>query len=253
MYYDEVHRADFYIGEVVKTLEKKQLLENTVIIVMSDNGSPFWRAKKFLTDPGLKTPFIVYWPRQIKQHREIDQLISAVDIAPTVLDLAGVNIPGNMEGTSFASWLTTNAPEKVIHEFVYGERGDGLLGSENGRSIRDRQYLYIIDDYSTYTDCSDKTKLDYLRGEHLYDVIHDPDNLHNLAAAQSWTDRIWQKISGKTDYTTTLLHYRELMTTRRKQRNDLPAPVIKGSCPPLWWNVTPKDSASKNTPQPEHD
>lgn len=253
MYYDELHRADFYIGEVVKTLEKKQQLENTVLIVMSDNGSPFWKAKKFLTDAGLKTPFIVSWPKQIQQHREINQLMSAVDIAPTVLDLAGIKTPTNMEGSSFAKWLNLNSPEQPIHQFVYGERGDGLLGSENGRSIRDKQYLYIIDDYATYTECDDKSKLDYWRGEQLYDVIADPYNLHNLALPQSWTTQIWQKISGKMDHAATLAHYRALMTARRKQRSDLPEPIINGSCPPSWWRVVPKDSASKNTPPSERD
>jgi len=253
MYYDEIHRADFSIGEVVKTLEKKKLLENTVIIVMSDNGSPFWKAKKFLTDPGLKTPFIVYWPKQIKQHKEISQLISAVDIAPTLLDLAGVNIPKNMEGVSFAPWLTTNTREEPIHEFVYGERGDGLLGSENGRSMRDDHYLYIVDDYSTYTECADKTKMDYMRGEQLYDVVHDPDNLHNLAIKQNWAARAWQKIIGETDYTELLLHYRTVMAARRKQRNDLPEPIINGACPPSWWRVVPKDPNSQNNLPAAHD
>jgi len=249
MYYDEIHRADFYIGEVVKTLEKKHLLESTVIIVMSDNGSPFWKAKKFLTDPGLKTPFIVYWPKQIKQHKEVDQLMSSVDIAPTLLDLAGVTIPGDMEGVSFASWLTTKNPDHEIHEFVYGERGDGLSGSENGRSIRDKKYLYIIDDYATYTNCQDKSKLDYLRGEQLYDVINDPDNLHNLAVQFNWIKKIWWRVTGKTDYTPILERYRSLMMARRQQRYDLPAPVINGSCPPpMWWREAPDDSASKNSP-----
>lgn len=252
MYYDEVHRADFYIGQVVKTLERKKLLENTVIIVMSDNGSPFWRAKKFLTDPGLQTPLIIHWPRQIKQHREINQLVSAVDIAPTLLELAGIDIPGDMEGVSFARWLS-GPDDKPNHEFVYGERGDSLLGSENGRSIRDKQYLYIIDDYTTYTECEDKTKLNYLRGEQLYDLIKDPDNLHNLAVKQSWSKRAWAKISGQADYTETVLHYRHLLAERRKQRQDLPEPVIKGACPPSWWRVEPKDAATKNNPQPEHD
>ncbi len=140
MYYDEIRRADFYIGQVLATLKRQQRLENTVIIVMSDNGSPFWKAKKFLTDPGLKTPFIVYWPRSIKQHTEVNELISAVDIAPTLFQLAGIEVPAQMEGTSFAHWLTKpQAPIKPIREFVCGERGDGVLGAENGRSIPDKR------------------------------------------------------------------------------------------------------------------
>ena len=249
MYYDELHRADFSIGEVVKALQRKKRMDNTVIIVMSDNGSPFWRAKKFLTDPGLQTPLIVYWPQQIKQHREINQLVSTVDIAPTLLELAGIDVPHDMEGVSFARWLS-GPDDKPHHEFVYGERGDSLLGSENGRSIRDTQYLYIIDDYITYTECEDKTKLNYLRGEQLYDVVKDPDNLHNLAVKHSWYERAWAKISGQPDYTDTVLHYRHLMAERRKQRQDLPEPVIQGACPPSWWRVEP---TAKNSQSPEHD
>jgi N-sulfoglucosamine sulfohydrolase len=104
-YYDEIHRVDLQIGKVMESLQRQGLLENTVVIVMSDNGSPFWKAKKFLTDPGLKTPFIVHWPAIIKQHQDFRELVSAVDIAPTVLELAGIEIPPQMEGSSFAHWL----------------------------------------------------------------------------------------------------------------------------------------------------
>jgi len=257
MYYDEIHRADFYTGKVIQTLKKKQLLDNTVIIVMSDNGSPFWKAKKFLTDPGLRTPFIVYWPKQIKQARQIDQLMSSVDIAPTLLDLAGVAIPDNMEGKSFAPWLTTPNADQAIHDVVYGERGDPVLGSENGRSIRDNKFLYIIDDYPTYTDCPNKSELDPMRGEQLYDVVNDPDNLHNLAAHRSWHERLWDRLTGKTDYSETIAYYRHLMNTRRQQRNDLPQPVINGVCPRMWWreesDAASTDSSQKSNPATIHD
>jgi arylsulfatase A-like enzyme len=249
-YYNEINRADFYIGEAVKALQESHELDNTVIFVMSDNGSPFWKAKKFLTDPGLKTPFIVYWPDKITHHKEINALMSAVDIAPTLLDLAGVAIPPGMEGKSFAAWLNDNPDVNQINEFVYGERGDGLLGSENGRSIRDQHYLYIMDDYPTYTDCDDKSKLDYLRGEQLYDVVQDPDNLHNLIPHENWLVRLWQGFKGQKDYTGVVQHYRQLLAERRKQRNDLPQPVITGSCPPQWWHEEP---GAKNNPSPEND
>lgn len=250
-YYDEIHRVDVKIGEVVAVLERKRLLDNTVIIIMSDNGSPFWKAKKFLTDPGLKTPFIVHWPAAIKQHQDINELVSSVDIAPTLLALAGINTPPQMEGTSFAHWLgKPEAALKPVREFVYGERGDGLLGSENGRSIRDQHYLYIVDDFDTYTECDNKSKLHDVRREFLFDVTADPDNLHNLVPPENTLKRWWGKLSGEKDYRDTLLHYRQLMEQRRQSRNDLPRATIQGACPVLWWQENP---AATKDPDPEDD
>jgi N-sulfoglucosamine sulfohydrolase len=239
-YYDEIHRADIHIGQVVKSLKRQGHLDNTVIIVMSDNGSPFWKAKKFLTDPGLKTPFIVHWPAIIKQHQDFRELVSAVDIAPTVLELAGIEIPPQMEGSSFAHWLKNPAAAtQPIRDFVYGERGDAVLSSENGRSIRDKKYLYIVDDLDTYTECDDKTKRHTFRREFLFDVVNDPDNLHNLVPPDLFFKRWLGKLSGEKDYGDTLLHYRQLMEQRRQARNDLPRPTIQGACPILWWQEGP--------------
>jgi len=250
-YYDEIHRADAHIGEVVESLRQQGLLDNTVIIVMSDNGSPFWKAKKFLTDPGLKTPFIVHWPATITHHQDMSELVSAVDIAPTLLELAGIEIPLQMEGTSFAHWLqkpgTTGKP---IREFVYGERGDGVLGSENGRSIRDKKYLYIVDDLDTYTKCDDKNKLNIFRREFLFDIVKDPDNLNNLVPPVSLFKRLLSKLSGEKDYSNVLLQYRQLLEQRRQARHDSPKPTIQGPCPIPWWPGTP---APTNNPDPVDD
>lgn len=248
-YYNEIHRADFYINEVINALKTTHHLDNTVIMLMSDNGPPFWRAKKFLTTPGVKTPFIVYWPGRINNHREVDPLLSAVDIAPTILDLAGVPVPAAMEGKSFASMLTGNEAHE-INTVIYGERGDSLLGSPNGRSIRDTRYLYIMDDYKTYIRCPDKAQQDPDRGEQLYDVVADPDNLHNLAPDGSLLRSLWRRINGQRDYRPVLLHYRQLMQERRVQRQDLPEPVIDADCPAMWWRDAP---ATKNIPSPAND
>src|SRR5690606_38541598 len=62
-YYHEVSRADYYLGQLVKELERQGVLENTYIIFMSDNGSPFPRNKARLYDSGIKTPFIVHGPQ----------------------------------------------------------------------------------------------------------------------------------------------------------------------------------------------
>lgn len=250
-YYDEIHRADAHIGKVIENLKQQRLLDNTVIIVMSDNGSPFWKAKKFLTDPGLKTPFIVHWPSAIQQHRDINELVSAVDIAPTLLELAGINVPSQMEGSSFAHWLKQpETANKPIREFVYGERGDAVLGSENGRSIRDQQYLYIVDDLDTYTECDDKNKRHTFRREFLFDVVKDPDNLHNLVPPENILKRWLGKVSGEKDYSDTLAQYRQWMEQRRQMRNDLPRATIEGACPTPWFPGTP---APIKIPDPEDD
>lgn len=250
-YYDEIHRVDLQIGKVVAMLKQKQLLDNTVIIVMSDNGSPFWKAKKFLTDPGLKTPLIVHWPAAITQHRDMNELVSAVDIAPTLLELAGIDVPPQMEGTSFAHWLKNPASAtQPIRKFVYGERGDAVLSSENGRSIRDKKYLYIVDDLDTYTECDDKNKREKFRREFLFDVAADPDNIHNLVPSDNFFNRLWGKVTGKKDYSDTLLHYQQLLEQRRQARHDLPRQTIQGPCPIPWW---PGNPAPTKTLDPEDD
>jgi hypothetical protein len=125
-----------------------------------------------------------------------------------------------------------------------------VLSSENGRSIRDQKYLYIVDDLDTYTECNDKNKLREFRREFLFDVVADPDNLQNLVPAENFFQRWRDKLSGKKDYSETLQHYRQLMEQRRKARGDLPRPTIQGSCPILWWQADP---AKTDTPDSSDD
>ena len=90
-YYLEVSSFDEDVGRVIDALDANGHLENTLVIVMSDNGRPFTRAKQMLYDDGIKTPFIIYWPEGMGEPGEYSKLISAVDIAPTILELAGAD------------------------------------------------------------------------------------------------------------------------------------------------------------------
>jgi N-sulfoglucosamine sulfohydrolase len=65
-YYNEIGRFDYYIGKVREELEKQGVLDNTVIIVIGDNGRPFPRCKTRVYDSGMQTPFVVFWPKGIK-------------------------------------------------------------------------------------------------------------------------------------------------------------------------------------------
>ena len=105
-YYDEITRFDYYIGEVVKKLKEKGAYENTVIVIMADNGRPFPHSKTRVNHQGVKTPFIVHYPKAIATRNTVNEsLVSAVDIAPTLIDLAGIDPIDRFQGVSFKKLL----------------------------------------------------------------------------------------------------------------------------------------------------
>ncbi|MEM1061787.1 MAG: sulfatase, partial [Planctomycetota bacterium] len=97
-YLNEVTRFDYFVGEVLATLAGEGIADDTVVIVTSDNGRPFPRAKTRLHDPGMKMPLLVRLPAEYRQPATTDALASAVDVAPTVLDLCGVAVPETQDG-----------------------------------------------------------------------------------------------------------------------------------------------------------
>jgi arylsulfatase len=138
-YYHEISRADYYLGELIKELERQQVLENTYIIFMSDNGSPFPRNKVRLYDSGIKTPFIVYGPDiPIGINKA---LISSIDIAPTLLELAGVGMNKRIQGQSFRSILENNN-QKGHRDFVFAEHNWHVFQAHE-RMVRYKDWVYI--------------------------------------------------------------------------------------------------------------
>lgn len=141
-YYNEITRFDHFIGRVVAELEKQGVLDNTLILVMADNGRPFPRAKTRLHDSGMKTPFVAHWPKGItKPGTATHSLVSAIDIAPTILSLANVTVPPTMQGVSFASILENPAATPRKHAFSEHNWHDY---EAHGRSVRSEGFLYIV-------------------------------------------------------------------------------------------------------------
>jgi arylsulfatase A-like enzyme len=141
-YRNEVTRFDSFIGEVVNELQRQNVLSNTLLIIMADNGRPFPRAKTRLHDSGMRTPFIVYWPKVLKKPGESTvSLISAIDIAPTLLSAANVRIPPTMQGVNFLSIL--EEPSAVVRQVAFSEHNWHDYEA-HGRSVRtDDGWLYI--------------------------------------------------------------------------------------------------------------
>ena len=173
-YYRMTERVDLEIGRVIDALKEKGLEENTLIIFTSDHGdgagSHKWAAKLNLYEESVKVPFIISWKSKISPG--INQnLISGLDILPTMCDYAGIDIPDSFLGKSLKSVLENT--EAVSDGFVVTELATDPKNPEwKGRMIRMNQYKYNL--YSKGE-----------RNEQLFDLEKDPGEMQNLASEPS--------------------------------------------------------------------
>ena len=149
-YYDEIQRFDEEVGSYIALLKEMGQLENTVVIVCSDNGWQMPRGLANLYDFGTKIPLIISWPEFFPPGREVDDFVNIKDFAPTLLELANIPIPEEMTAQSFVDLLTSKKQGKIDpkrdHVIMARERHAfvrrGGLGYP-GRAIRTANYLYI--------------------------------------------------------------------------------------------------------------
>jgi len=140
-YYNEVTRFDHFVGQVVAELERTGALANTLILVMADNGRPFPRAKTRLHDSGMKTYLLAHWPAGLGQPGQpAAGLVSAIDVAPTILTAAGVAVAPTMQGVSFLPLLRDPAATVRRHAFSEHNWHDY---EAHGRAVRSDGYVYI--------------------------------------------------------------------------------------------------------------
>ena len=130
---------DRSVGKIVKALEDNGISDNTIIIFTSDHGDGLPRYKRELFDTGINVPFIILVPQKFsswqKPGEKIYDLVSFLDIAPTVLDLAGVSIPSYMDGKSIFG------NEKNEYIFAARDRLDSFKGKT--RAVRNKDYKFI--------------------------------------------------------------------------------------------------------------
>ena len=203
---------------LLNQLEEDGLSENTIIFLFSDHGVGLPRAKQFIFDSGMQVPLIVYFPKKW-QHlapsnpgTSIDALVSFLDFAPTVLKLAGVAVPGYMEGIPFLN--TGGIGER---KYIYGIRDRMDERIDMNRTVRDRRFKFHRNympylphfpwlDYMEKLETSKafrrlaadnklESGLEYFMGrrkhlEELYDLENDPWELHNLAGEPGFQDEV---------------------------------------------------------------
>jgi N-sulfoglucosamine sulfohydrolase len=134
-YYSNIERMDVMIGDVVAALEAEGLLDDTLIAFISDNGMPFPGNKLNLFDRGTGTPLFFHWPAGLAPQVR-DDLVSSVDLMPTLLDVVGVAIPSTVQGRSLLSDETRDAvfAEMTMHEDT---------AEFSMRAVRTDRYRYL--------------------------------------------------------------------------------------------------------------
>lgn len=119
-YYNELTRFDTESGQIMEILKEKGLAENTIIVMSSDNGMPFPRAKGTSYEAGVHVPLIIKWPGKVKEGMIIDEMVSLIDLTPTWLEAAGIAVPEVMEGRSLMPLFNGDFSNK--REYVFTER-----------------------------------------------------------------------------------------------------------------------------------
>lgn len=148
LYRDKIVKMDEQVGEIMTELEKDDLLENTFIFYFSDHGGVLPGSKGYIYETGLHIPLVVHIPKKY-QHlvdakigSEVKGFISFIDFAPTVLNLAGVEIPKEIDGKPF---LGRNISTKEVNErdetYSYADRFDEKY--DMVRAVRKGRYKYI--------------------------------------------------------------------------------------------------------------
>ena len=146
-YYFEVERFDRESGNIIATLEKKGLLENTIIVMTSDNGMPFPRAKATLYDYGTRMPLAISWKGHIEGGSRISDFMNFVDFGPTFLEAARIDIPQEFQGNSVLE-LFSKDRKKSDRSKVFLER-ERHANVRNGdlsypvRAIRTKDFLLM--------------------------------------------------------------------------------------------------------------
>jgi uncharacterized sulfatase len=149
-YAAEVEHFDDHLGRMIALLKEKGELENTVVIVTSDNGMPFAGAKSTLYEYGTHVPLAVRWGNEVDGGRTTERLTNLIDLAPTILDAAGVDKPTEhpMAGKSLLPMLAEDDAGAAPSDAVFtGRERHGFSLWHNlsypQRAVRTPRWLYI--------------------------------------------------------------------------------------------------------------
>lgn len=211
-YYDLVTAVDYRVGEVLEQLDRQGVSGNTIVFFFGDHGRGLPRGKRWVYDSGIRVPLLVRWPGRIKPGTIREDLVSFIDFAPTVLALAGAEIPKEMQGQAF---LGPKAAPERRYAFAARDRMDEAY--DRTRAVRDNRFKYIR---NFHPELPYAQRIAYMEemptmqvwrrwngegrltgaqtlffarakpNEELYDLDTDPHEINNLAGVAAHQDKL---------------------------------------------------------------
>ena len=167
-----VKSLDDNVGRVLDYLEKKGMLDNTLVVYTSDQGFYMgehgWFDKRFMYEESMSTPLVMRLPKGLNARGDIRQLVQNIDYAPTFLDLAGVPIPADMHGVSLLPLLRGEQPadwRKSLYYHFYEYPAEHMVKRHYGVRTERYKLIHFYNDIDAWE---------------LYDLESDPYEMHNL-------------------------------------------------------------------------
>jgi arylsulfatase A-like enzyme len=208
-YFDNVSRADAALGKILADLRADGLAEDTIIFYYGDHGGAVSRSKRFLYENGTHPPLVAHFPKKFQHlapavpNSRLSELVNFVDLAPTVLSLAGLPLPAQFQGRAIAGPARKAGPEFT---FSFRDRMDERY--DMARSVTDGRFRYIRNYYPSQPwgqhleylwrqpsmkewaglfaagklNAAQRAFFENKPTEELFDCAADPDNVRNLAA-----------------------------------------------------------------------
>ena len=161
---------DDNVGRILDYLEENNLEDNTIVIYMSDQGfflgEHGWYDKRFMYEPCLRIPLLISWPNVTSEGSSTSALVQNLDLAPTILEIAGIEIPARMQGESIVPILKGDTPEWRDSMYYHYYEYPGAHSVQKHEGVRTNRYkliwYYEIDEWE------------------MFDFKNDPNEVHNL-------------------------------------------------------------------------
>ena len=212
--YSNIEALDKEVGQLLKDLEAKNLLESTIIFFWSDHGGNLLRQKRAVGNSGLHVPLIIRYPNKYKAGDVEDALVSLMDLGPTVMSLLDIKPPKHTDGQAFAGRY-----KKEPRDYIFGsaDRFDESIDMQ--RSVLDGRFVYIknfitelplifrnkyrekvpmnkkLIDMDINGELSGAAAYIFMKTkpvEELYDLQTDPDEVHNLALNPTYESKLME-------------------------------------------------------------